>query len=111
LQKKSAINVSGELIDEHTRCVHYHSPLDIIAIRMKCCNQYYSCIECHNETAGHTAEVWPADEMDTKAVLCGACYSEMTIREYLESGNQCPFCQSKFNPACSNHYHLYFSME
>jgi uncharacterized CHY-type Zn-finger protein len=108
--KNNLIEVKGHTVDEHTRCVHYHSPKDIIAIRMKCCNEYYPCINCHNETADHAAAVWPADEFDTKGVLCGACGNEMTIKDYLQSNHQCPFCKADFNPGCSNHYHLYFAM-
>ena len=102
--------VKGRTVDEYTRCVHYHSPLDVIAIKFKCCNEYYPCYECHVEIAGHKAEVWRKSEFDTKAILCGICNHEMTIHEYLASGNQCPHCNSAFNPNCSKHYHLYFEI-
>ena len=108
---KLNIQVKGKVIDEHTRCIHYHSFRDIIAIRMKCCNEYYPCIDCHNEIAEHSPLVWPATEFDTKAVLCGACYNEMTISEYLQSNHCCPFCKASFNPGCSNHYHYYFAID
>ena len=108
---KLNIQVKGKVIDEHTRCIHYHSFKDIIAIRMKCCNEYYPCIDCHNEIAEHSPLVWPATEFDTKAVLCGACYNEMTISEYLQSNHCCPFCTASFNPGCSNHYHYYFAID
>jgi uncharacterized CHY-type Zn-finger protein len=108
---EQAIAVRGHLLDNHTRCRHYHSSKDIIAIRMKCCNEYYACIDCHNEQASHAAQVWTANEYAAKAVLCGACYSEMTISEYLQCNNQCPCCNADFNPACSNHYHYYFEMD
>ncbi len=100
--------IRGKTIDEQTRCVHYHSSKDIIAIKMKCCNHYYSCIHCHQEEAGHQTEVWTKKEFDTKAVLCGNCYSELTISQYLESNYQCPFCKAAFNPRCKNHDHFYF---
>ena len=105
---KLNIQVKGKAIDEHTRCIHYHSSLDIIAIRMKCCNEYYPCIYCHQEEAGHDAIVWPKNEFDTKAILCGECYKEMTITHYLQSNYQCPFCSAVFNPGCGNHNHFYF---
>ena len=108
---KIHIEVKGKLVDDTTRCIHYHSPLDIIALRMKCCNEYYACIQCHQEETTHPALVWGADEFDTKAVLCGACNTEMSITTYLNSNNQCPFCKSNFNPLCSNHYPLYFDMD
>ncbi|MBS1512102.1 MAG: hypothetical protein JST86_14735 [Bacteroidetes bacterium] len=105
------ITVKGNTVDAHTRCTHYHSPLDIIAIKMKCCDTYYPCIECHNENEDHTAKVWPADEFETKAVLCGNCYTELTINEYLQCNNHCPVCHAAFNPGCSKHHHFYFEQK
>lgn len=104
------IEVKGPVVDAHTRCVHYHSEKDVIAIKMKCCGEYYPCIKCHQETAGHEVEVWPKTDFDTKAILCGMCYHEMTINTYLNSHSQCPKCGAAFNPGCSKHYHLYFEM-
>ena len=100
--------IKGKPIDKETRCVHYHSPLDIIAIKFKCCNEYYPCFECHQERAGHKAIQWPKDEWDTKAIVCGKCKNELTINEYLNCGNVCPICNSNFNPGCAKHYDLYF---
>jgi uncharacterized CHY-type Zn-finger protein len=100
--------VRGIGLDAQTRCVHYRSPLDIIAIKMKCCGLYYACKDCHNALADHAIEVWPFQERDRRAVLCGACGSELTITEYLVSGYQCPACKADFNPGCRNHYHFYF---
>src|ERR1043165_278670 len=100
--------VFGLTVDDQTRCVHYHSPLDIIAIRFKCCHQYYPCFSCHEESAGHGAIPWPKNEWDGKAVLCGSCSNELTIHQYMVSGNVCPYCQAGFNPGCAKHYHLYF---
>jgi uncharacterized CHY-type Zn-finger protein len=105
---QTGIIVKGKVIDEQTRCVHYHSPLDIIAIKMKCCDTYYPCIHCHNEAAGHAAEVWPATAFDTSAVLCGNCKQELTITQYLQTNYSCPFCAAAFNPRCRNHNHFYF---
>jgi len=100
--------VKGKTVDEHTRCVHYHSPLDIIAIKFKCCDTYYPCFYCHAEEADHSPVLWKKSAFDTRAVLCGACSQEMTIDQYLSCNYQCPHCQSAFNPRCVNHNHLYF---
>jgi uncharacterized CHY-type Zn-finger protein len=100
--------IYGKPTDNQTRCVHYHSALDIIAIRFKCCDKYYPCFSCHEETAGHPARVWPKVEFDTKAVICGVCAHELTVNEYMQCRNTCPKCNSSFNPGCSKHYHLYF---
>ena len=104
------IKVQGSIVDEHTRCKHYNSPLDIIAIKFKCCNTYYACIHCHNENEKHATTVWNKDEQNTNAILCGNCNTEITIEEYLNGNNECPSCKSLFNPKCSNHYHYYFEV-
>ena len=100
--------VKGVSLDAETRCGHYHSPLDIIAIRMWCCGEYHACRECHDELADHPAAVVPVAAWDQPAVLCGACAAELSVRAYLDSGNRCPSCKAPFNPGCANHYHLYF---
>jgi uncharacterized CHY-type Zn-finger protein len=102
------VQVRGIEIDLHTGCAHYRSGLDIIAIKFKCCQTYYSCYRCHEAEAGHPAQVWKRGEFDEKAILCGACGEELTIDQYLQCGAVCPACKSSFNPGCSHHYHLYF---
>ncbi|MDB5479919.1 MAG: zinc finger domain protein [Caulobacteraceae bacterium] len=100
--------VEGVSLDAETRCAHYHSAVDIIAIKMRCCGIYYACRECHDELAGHGSEVWPKAEWDQPAVLCGACGVEMSVRDYLACENSCPACGAPFNPGCKTHHHLYF---
>jgi len=100
--------VHGIDVDAETRCAHFGTERDVIAIRFPCCNDYYPCFRCHDTVADHPRETWPADERDTEAVLCGSCGVELTITEYLESGSQCPDCGAEFNPGCANHYELYF---
>jgi uncharacterized CHY-type Zn-finger protein len=103
--------VRGIDLDAQTRCAHYHSALDIIAIRMKCCGLYYACKDCHQSLASHSIEPWPRADWSQPAILCGACSTELSITEYMASGNQCPNCQAAFNPGCRNHYHFYFETE
>ncbi|HZS56699.1 MAG TPA: CHY zinc finger protein [Bryobacteraceae bacterium] len=100
--------VHGIDLDAQTRCRHYRSPHDIIAIKMKCCGEYYACKDCHASLAAHQPEVWPRAQWDQLAVLCGSCGTELTIRQYLECSSTCPACKASFNPACRNHYHFYF---
>lgn len=107
----NGINVFGKPVDNQTRCVHWHSQLDVIAIKFKCCDKYYPCFSCHKETTDHKPEVWPRAEFDSKAILCGVCGTELTINEYMESDHTCPKCQAAFNPGCSKHYHLYFETD
>jgi uncharacterized CHY-type Zn-finger protein len=102
--------VRGVGLDEQTRCGHYHGPTDIIAIKTKCCGEYYACKDCHSELAGHGIKVWPRGEWDSVAILCGACRAEMTIAHYMACESRCPACGADFNPRCSNHYHFYFEM-
>jgi uncharacterized CHY-type Zn-finger protein len=100
--------VRGIEVDGQTRCAHYHSPVDIIAIKMKCCGEYYACKDCHLALTDHKIVVWPRNEWEEKAILCGSCGSELTISDYLASGYRCPTCDAEFNPACRRHYHFYF---
>jgi uncharacterized CHY-type Zn-finger protein len=100
--------VRGIDLDSQSRCLHYHSALDIIAIKMHCCGLYYACKDCHDALADHPIQVWPRDAWNQPAVLCGACGNELTINEYLACLNVCPHCSAHFNPGCRNHYHFYF---
>ena len=100
--------VHGVDLDPQTRCAHWRSPLDIIAIRMRCCGAWYACKDCHDALAGHPAEVWPRAEFGRPAVLCGACGTQLTVRQYLACDNRCPACAAPFNPGCRLHYRFYF---
>jgi uncharacterized CHY-type Zn-finger protein len=102
--------VRGVDLDAQTRCAHYRSAPDTLAIKMKCCGVYYACKDCHEALAGHPIEVWPQDEWSELAALCGACGQQMSIAQYMESGYMCPACGAAFNPGCRNHYHFYFAM-
>jgi uncharacterized CHY-type Zn-finger protein len=108
--KIGGATVLGVDVDPQTRCAHYRSERDIIAIKFKCCGEWFSCHQCHVELAGHTTQVWPKEEFDEHAVLCGNCGQQLTISEYLESEFACPHCQSQFNSGCVRHHHLYFEM-
>ena len=57
--------VRGVELDAQTRCAHYHSPLDVIAIRMKCCGVFYACKDCHIALADHPIQVWPREEWES----------------------------------------------
>src|ERR1700678_2144769 len=97
--------VLGINVDSQTRCAHYSKPIDIIAIKMKCCGIYYACKDCHIALADHEIVAWPQNEWDRKAILCGACGTELTIHGYMGCGHRCPFCNAEFNEACRKHYH------
>lgn len=100
----------GPVVDDMTRCVHYRTEVDIVAIRFACCGEYYPCHLCHEEAAGHPAAQWPLAERDREAVLCGACGSALTITAYLDA-TACPECGARFNERCRLHAHLYFETD
>jgi uncharacterized CHY-type Zn-finger protein len=99
--------VLGRTVDDQTRCLHYHGPTDVIAIRFACCGAYYPCFECHHEAADHPARQWPAGRRDERAILCGVCGTELTIATY-QSVPACPSCDARFNERCRLHWPLYF---
>jgi len=103
-------DVRGINLDPQTRCEHYHGPTDIVAIKMKCCGVYYACTDCHAALANHQIEVWPENEWNQEAILCGACGTELTIHQYMHSESRCPACCERFNPRCRNHHYLYFQV-
>ncbi len=103
--------VKGKLVNARAGCIHYHSAADVIAIKFKCCQEYYPCYYCHEELSGHSSEKWETNEFSIKAVLCGVCENEMTIEQYLSCNYQCPLCKSRFNRNCSRHNHLYFDLK
>ncbi|MFK3669528.1 CHY zinc finger protein [Leifsonia aquatica] len=97
----------GPTVDDETRCIHYRTELDVIAIRFACCGEYYPCHLCHAEAADHPAHAWPEGSGAERAVLCGVCGDELTIAAYL-GVEGCPACGAAFNPGCKLHRHLYF---
>jgi uncharacterized CHY-type Zn-finger protein len=103
--------VFGLELDPQTRCAHWHSALDVIAIKMACCGRYYACRDCHDALERHTAGVWPESEWDKPAVLCGVCGAELSVHGYLACDSRCPACGAGFNPGCAKHKHLYFAVE
>ncbi|WP_435196731.1 CHY zinc finger protein [Natronomonas sp. EA1] len=101
--------VHGIGLDIETRCAHYATERDIIAIRFACCDRYFACAACHAAIADHDAEPIPNSAFDEPGVLCGACGSLLSVSEYLESDHACPACGAAFNPGCAAHYDRYFA--
>lgn len=103
--------IKGKTIDQQSRCTHWYSERDIIAVKFACCGAYYACYSCHEELANHPAQRWSESTFEQKKViLCGVCRHEMSIREYQDSDSSCPKCNANFNPRCSLHWPLYFEM-
>jgi len=102
--------VHGFSVTPLTQCSHWHSPLDIIAIKHFCCQKFYACISCHDACESHKSGVWPFEQRDDGAVLCGQCKHVLTVTEYMECGSKCTQCGSAFNPGCKNHWEMYFAL-
>ena len=101
--------VLGVALDAQTRCAHWHSPLDVIAIKAGCCGTYYACKDCHEALADHPLAPWPRARRDEPAVLCGVCRHELSVDAYMACGSTCPRCGAGFNPGCRNHWPFYFA--
>lgn len=104
-----SVLVFGQLVDDETRCVHYHLPVDVIAIKFACCEKFYPCYQCHNEYETHEIKRWQRSEFDHQAILCGVCQSTLSIAEYMKT-TYCPVCQAQFNAGCQKHYGIYFEV-
>lgn len=91
-------------LDQHSRCRHYHSELDIVALKCGKCQRYYACYQCHDALTDHVFQAASANE--PHPVLCGVCRQQLSLSDYKTGA--CPICQSPFNPKCSNHYDIYF---
>jgi len=102
--------VRGVELDHETRCAHWRSARDVVAIKMRCCGIYYACKDCHDALAGHAPGLWPQAQWDEKAVLCGVCGYQMSVRQYMDCADTCPSCGACFNPGCKSHYRFYFEM-
>jgi|SRR5680860_690724 len=105
----SAAHVFGSTTDDATRCVHYGTALDIVAIKFRCCGRYYPCFQCHAAGETHAADRWPQEEWSENAILCGECHTELSILTYRQS-TACPACGAAFNERCALHAHLYFEL-
>lgn len=104
----AGVSVDGVSLDEATRCAHYDSPRDVVALRFGCCESYFACFQCHDECTDHESSPWPRARFDEPAVLCGVCGEQLTPPTYVESGHRCPACEAAFNPGCASHRDLYF---
>ncbi|MGX7775790.1 CHY zinc finger protein [Streptococcus pluranimalium] len=94
-------------IDENSRCRHYHTEQDIVALKCADCQPYYACYKCHDVLEDHTFKATSSDE--PYPVICGACQSYLTFSAYKRGS--CPQCDAVFNPNCQLHDHIYFSKE
>jgi len=102
--------VYGVGVDDATRCAHYDTDRDVVAIRFACCDRYYPCHACHDAIADHDPEPVPREAFGDPAVLCGACGTTLSVATYLDAEHACPACEHAFNPGCAKHADLYFDV-
>ncbi|MFT4889742.1 MAG: putative CHY-type Zn-finger protein [Halobacteriales archaeon] len=105
------VDVSGVDLDGEARCGHYDTERDVVAIRFRCCDEFFACIRCHEALADHDPSVWPREAFDEDAILCGACGTTLSIETYLAADDACPACGAPFNPGCAAHHHHYFDVD
>jgi uncharacterized CHY-type Zn-finger protein len=109
LDPRFDVPLRGVDVDAETRCAHYATDRDRVAIRFPCCDVFYPCHACHDARADHPPERWPRDRFDEPAVLCGACGRRLSVAAYLACGHRCPACDAAFNPGCAAHADRYFA--
>ena len=117
------VPLRGVAVDPDTRCAHWDSALDVVALRFGCCGAFSPCHACHAATADHEPEPWPRPRFDDPAVLCGVCGTTLSARAYLDGDSEgrspsasratpdddaCPACGAAFNPGCRRHRDRYF---
>lgn len=90
-----------------SRCSHWHSELDVLAIQAPCCQKFYACASCHDACEDHSLEPWPSStSVEHNALLCGVCRHSYSIRAYI-NGPEPPRCQAcgvDMNPGCKLHW-------
>ena len=101
------IQAHGLLVDDESRCVHYHSVKDIVSLQCYECRKYYACYQCHNAMEMHVFSPYPLALSEDQPILCGVCKRTMTFQEYQEQ-IACSYCSAPFNPGCKQHYSYYF---
>ncbi|RLM56511.1 hypothetical protein DVK02_08370 [Halobellus sp. Atlit-31R] len=106
--ERFAVSLRGVAVDSETRCTHWDSAVDVVALRFGCCETFSPCHACHAETADHEPEPWPRARLDEPAVLCGVCGTTLSARAYLDGDDACPECGAAFNPGCRRHRDRYF---
>ena len=105
------VPVRGVDVDAETRCTHYDTALDVVALRFSCCETYYPCFRCHEAVTDHEPSRVPRERFDEPAVLCGVCETTLSVRVYLDCEDSCPACGASFNPGCRHHRDRYFAVE
>lgn len=107
-RSRTPVRIHGVDVGLETRCAHYHSDRDVVALRFACCEAFFPCHACHEAVTDHEAVPWPENRFDEPAVYCGVCRETLTAHDYLECADACPRCGAAFNPGCRAHRDVYF---
>ena len=78
--------IEGLELTKHggSRCAHWHSELDVLALQAPCCGKFYACASCHDACEDHALEPWPADTpVSQPALMCGVCRHRYSIETYI----------------------------
>ncbi len=67
-------------LDQEYRCLHYHTPLDIVGLKCAFCQTYYACYHCHDQLTDHAFV--PTGHQETSPVICGHCRKLLSLAEY-----------------------------
>jgi len=105
------VPLRGVDVDAETRCAHYDTELDVVALRFPCCGVYYPCFRCHEAVTDHEPARVPRERFDEPTVLCGVCDTTLSAAAYLDCDDTCPACGASFNPGCRHHRDRYFAVE
>lgn len=103
--RTTTTKVYGHQVDHQTRCIHYHSVLDVVANKCATCGKFYSCYKCHDDMEDHPYGAIPGEEAGS--VMCGVCGSQFSYNEYAQMGAECKVCKAAFNPRCALHKGIY----
>ncbi|KHD44664.1 CHY zinc finger protein [Streptococcus hongkongensis] len=101
------MTIYGLQLDNAGRCQHYHTELDIVALKCQVCQKYYACYKCHDNLEDHLFHANPSSEKFP--VVCGNCRTYLSAEIYAKGF--CPSCLSQFNPNCQLHKSIYFQKE
>jgi len=104
------VPLRGVEVDAETRCFHYDTALDVVALRFPCCGVYYPCFRCHETLVDHDPERVSRGAFDAPAVLCGVCGATLSVGSYLDCDDECPECDAAFDPGCQHHRDRYFEV-
>jgi len=82
------IQAQGLLVDDESRCVHYHSEKDIVSPQCYECKKHYACYQCHNAMEKHVFSPYPLALSEDQPILCGICKRTMTFQKYKNIKNR-----------------------